>query len=86
VFDSWGKVSGGLMKGSLYYPGNFEECRKVHAYLPANASMLLGNRPHDYVTDFGTRFCRASFNVPQALVDSMGVVSGWMMFGWMMNV
>lgn len=73
MFDSFGKVSGGLMKGSLYYPGSFDECNTVHAYIPANASLMLGNRSHDYVTEFDTRFCRVTFDLPDAISNSFGV-------------
>ena len=63
------------MKGALHYIGSFDECNAVHAYIPRNDTLFFGQHPHDHDTEFDTRFCRVTFNLPEGLTDSFGVVS-----------
>ena len=75
MLDSYGKPSGGILKGALHYVGSFDECNAVHAYIPRNDSLFFGQHAHDHDTEFDTRFCRVTFNLPESLTGSFGVVS-----------
>ncbi|XP_025083336.1 nose resistant to fluoxetine protein 6-like [Pomacea canaliculata] len=73
MLDSFGKPSGGILKGAVHFVGSYEECHSVHAYIPAHPNMTLGSVPHNYVTEFDTRFCRVTFNLPDSFTKGLGV-------------
>ncbi|XP_076451827.1 uncharacterized protein LOC143287601 [Babylonia areolata] len=73
MLDSYGKVSGGILKGAVHYVGSYDLCNEVHAYIPNNSSLLFGQRPHNYVTEYDTRFCRVTFDLPDSVINSFGV-------------
>ncbi|KAK7094202.1 hypothetical protein V1264_007855 [Littorina saxatilis] len=73
MLDSFGKPSGGIMKGAVHFVGSFDECGEVQAYLPNNSSFMFGQHPHNYTTRYDTRFCRVTFDLPDSVSESFNV-------------
>ncbi|XP_046381394.2 nose resistant to fluoxetine protein 6-like [Haliotis rufescens] len=71
MFDAFGKPTGGITKGSLYWVGSYDLCVSIKAGLPAG--VILGNRTLTTPIKFNGKFCRAQFRLPDALIKSFNV-------------
>ncbi|XP_067659498.1 O-acyltransferase like protein-like [Haliotis asinina] len=71
MFDSFGKPTGGITKGSLYWVGSYDLCMSTKAGLPAG--VILGNRTLTTPIKFNGKFCRAQFRLPEKLIESFNV-------------
>ena len=69
MIDAVGKPSPGIDKGVLYFIGNYDQCAKIVAKIPANAS--LGEYLNADDVTFNTRYCRSTFKLPMGLVNAV---------------
>lgn len=50
VFDSWGKISDGILTGHFKWPGMYDECKNISVIPPANSTYLKDRLDTKYCT------------------------------------
>ncbi|XP_045162819.2 uncharacterized protein LOC123527433 [Mercenaria mercenaria] len=69
MFDAVGKPTTGIRRGVLYFIGTYDQCQKVRAEIPVNAT--LGQYRAKAEVKYQGRYCRATFTPPRSLIESI---------------
>ncbi|XP_052820617.1 O-acyltransferase like protein-like isoform X2 [Mya arenaria] len=71
MIDADGKPSAGILRGSFYFVGSYDECILVKPSIKAGD--VIGGKKRTSSSSFNTRFCRIDIAIPKKIIDSLHV-------------
>ncbi|KAK3604479.1 hypothetical protein CHS0354_019072 [Potamilus streckersoni] len=69
IFDAIGKPTTGIRQGVMHFIGTYDQCMNVKAKL--NVGLPLGPDNNTIDRQFGTKYCRATFPLPQSIINDV---------------